>query len=95
MSDHRVQATERPLAASSHGEMVAMLRLALDGLPMHQQTAIRLAVVDRLTLTEIASQLGRSPADVRDAMREGLLTLRNVLDVVDGSPTVESAALDA
>ena len=85
-SDPRTLATdrpERPPGASPPDDVVTMLRLALDGLPGRQQTAIRLAMVERLAVPDIAVRLGTTAAEVMDAMRDGLTTLRDVLAVVD------------
>jgi DNA-directed RNA polymerase specialized sigma24 family protein len=60
-----------------------MLRLALDGLPERQQSAIRMAMVERLAVPGIAARLGISSVEVMDAMRDGLTTLRDVFAVVD------------
>lgn len=62
-----------------------MLRLALRGLPDDQRAVIALAVVHRLPVLDIARRLNAPEADVRSAMREGLWSLRSVLDVVDQS----------
>jgi DNA-directed RNA polymerase specialized sigma24 family protein len=95
MSEDRNQATPGPSPPFPDGEVVTTLRLALDGLPDNQQAAIRLAMVERLTVPEIASKLGSSPADVQAAMRAGLFTLRDVLDAVDRSAAAESDLLNA
>ena len=67
-----------------------MLRLALDGLPVGQRDAIRLAMRDHLTLSEIADRLGGTRQDIQIALRDGLSTLRDVLHVVDPAATVET-----
>ena len=92
-SDERNQATPRPVCPG--GDAVTMLRLALDDLPARQQEAIRLATVERLTLAEIAVRLEASAAEVRDAIREGLFALRDVLDVIDSAAGAEPEHLDA
>jgi DNA-directed RNA polymerase specialized sigma24 family protein len=60
-----------------------MLRVALDGLPPRQQAALRLAVAEQLTVQDIATRLNATRAEVLDAMRVGLGSLRDVLEVVD------------
>ena len=85
-SDHRTLPAERSEqlpGASFPDDVVSMLRLALDGLPGRQQSAIRMAMVERLAVPDIAARLGISSAEVMDAMRDGLTTLRDVLAVVD------------
>ena len=87
-SDHRTLPAERSEqpARPPHvppDDVVAMLRLALDGLPGPQRSAIRLAMIERLAVPDIAARLGTTAAEVMDAMRDGLTTLRDVLAVVD------------
>jgi DNA-directed RNA polymerase specialized sigma24 family protein len=81
--DERDHAVEPRTTSLHDGADLTMLRLALDSLPGDQRAAIRMAVVERLTLPEIASRLGSSQADVREAMRDGLFALRDVLGVID------------
>lgn len=90
----REQATGRP-SPFPDGEVVAALRLALDGLPANQRTAIRLAMIECLTVPEIAAKLGSTPAGVLAAMRGGLFTLREIFDLTDRSVTSKPDALDA
>jgi len=87
VSDDRTQTTERQPTTSPPGDVVAMLRVALDGLPGQQRTAIRLAMVEQLTVPNIAARIGASMAEVMDAMRDGLYALRDVLAVVDPTTT--------
>jgi DNA-directed RNA polymerase specialized sigma24 family protein len=75
--------------------VLTMLRLALDGLPAEQRDAIRLAMRDHLTLSEIAGRLGGTRQEIQIALRDGLSTLRDVLRVVDPTTIVEPGTMDA
>lgn len=89
-SDDRDQATSQPSSPFPNGDPIAALRRAFDRLPDLQRAAIRLAVVERLTVPDIAGSLERDPAEVRTAMRDGLVALREVLDAFDPTVPTES-----
>lgn len=94
-SDDGDIAVERTPPPHADDAAMMMLRLALDGLPVDQRAAIRLALIDRLTLSEIAHRLGSTRQDVQMAMRDGLHTLRDVLRMVDPAMVAEQGTLDA
>lgn len=76
----------RPGAEPATDEL-EILRLAMSGLPPRQRDAIALAVVHKLDTRAISDRLGIAPSTVQSELRQGLFSLRAVLDVV-GPPEV-------
>lgn len=87
--DVRPQFDKWTLASGAEEAVLTMLQLALDGLPGDQRAAIRFAMTERLTTSEIAARLRCSTQDARIAMRNGLSTLADVLRAID--PTIADA----
>lgn len=79
--EHR-ETVDRMSSPHPEAAVLTMLRLALDGLPVEQRDAIRLAVRDHLTLAEIAGRLGGTRQEIQIALRDGLSTLRDVLATI-------------
>ncbi|MBI1763675.1 MAG: sigma-70 family RNA polymerase sigma factor [Acidobacteria bacterium] len=67
-------------AACSENSVVAerrqRVRQALLHLPVEQRRALELACFAGLTYTEIASQLGRAPAEIKSQLAAGMRTLK-------------------
>lgn len=79
------EASPDPAAIVEADELDQWLNAALDGLPDHYRTAVRLHYLDELTYDEIASVTGRQAATVRAHARRGLLRLRNDLAAESGA----------
>lgn len=60
-------------------EQAAMVRRALDGLPLDQRQALEMAFLGGMTQSEISEQLGQPLGTVKARIRRGLLKLRDVL----------------
>ena len=62
--------------SSELSEQRHRVRRALMRLPIEQRRALELACFAGLTYTEIASQLGRTPAEIKTQLAAGMRTLR-------------------
>lgn len=94
-SDHRNDAGERRSPAPPDEAVLTTLRTALDRLPSDQRAAIRFAMTERLTVSEIASRLGHSRQHVQSAMRAGITALHAELLAIDPAATNEPSSPNA
>lgn len=68
-----------PSSAAARGEALQALQVALAGLEPDQRDAIRMRLLEGLSLEETAAKLGRSPDAVRGLVHRGKLKLRDAM----------------
>lgn len=68
-----------PSSEAARGEALQALQVALAGLEADQRDAIRLRLLEGLTLEETAAKLGRTPDAVRGLVHRGKIKLRDAM----------------
>jgi RNA polymerase sigma-70 factor (ECF subfamily) len=79
------EALERVVAVAAADATAHALRVAFDGLPPDQRTAIEAHVLDERGYAEIASAARTSPSVIRQRVSRGLAGLRSHLEEEDGT----------